>query len=112
MASDSPEAIRKSIKLYIIIGLGLLALTALTVAVSYVHFGSHSMNVTVGILIACLKASLVGASFMHLNHEKKLIYIFLCLAGVLFAFLMGLFIFCLIDIPGQSKEVIELLKFK
>ncbi len=102
MASDSPEAIRKSIKLYIIIGAGLLVLTALTVAVSYVHFGSHSMNVAVGLLIACIKASLVGAIFMHLNHEKRLIYIFLVLAGVLFVALMGLFIFSLLDIPGQN----------
>jgi caa(3)-type oxidase subunit IV len=112
MASDSPEAIRKSIKLYLIIGGGLMVLTALTVAVSYVHFGSHSMNVAVGLLIACVKASLVGAIFMHLNHEKRMIYIFLCLGGVLFLALMGLFVWSHFDIPGQSEEMIEILKFK
>lgn len=102
MASDSPEAIRKSIKLYLIIGGCLMVLTALTVAVSYVHFGSHSMNVAVGILIACVKASLVGAIFMHLNHEKRLIYIFLGLSAVLFIALMGLFIFAYANVPGQN----------
>jgi len=69
------------------------------------------MNVTVGILIACIKASSVAAIFMHLNHEKKLIYVLLGLAAVPFVFLMGLCIFCLIDMPGQSKEAIDLLKF-
>lgn len=104
MASDSPEAIRKSIKLYLVIGGALMVLTALTVAVSYVHFDSYALHIGVGILIACVKAALVAAIFMHLNHEKRLIYIFLGLSGVLFLALMGLFIFAYANIPGQNLQ--------
>ena len=78
--ADSPEAIKKSVKLYTIIGLVLFACTLFTVAVATVPFldvGKHGFDykdAIIGIAIATLKASLVAAIFMHLNHEKKAIY--------------------------------------
>lgn len=78
--ADSPEAIKKSIKLYTIIGLVLFACTVLTVAVATVpalDVGEHGFDykdAIIGIAIAALKASLVALIFMHLNHEKKMIY--------------------------------------
>ena len=51
--------------------LGLLALTAVTVAVSRVHLGAF--NVWAAILIASLKSSLVLLFFMHLKYEGQLI---------------------------------------
>ena len=78
--ADSPEAIKKSIKLYTIIGLLLFVFTGITVAVATVpalDFGGHGFDAydaVIGIAIASFKASLVALIFMHLNHEKKAIY--------------------------------------
>ena len=78
--ADSPEAIKKSIKLYTIIGLLLFVFTGITVAVAtvpWLDFGGHgfdSADAVIGLAIASFKASLVAVIFMHLNHEKKAIY--------------------------------------
>lgn len=50
----------------------LMVLTAVTVAVSYVHLGM--MNVVVALLIASAKASLVALFFMHLREETRLVW--------------------------------------
>lgn len=51
--------------------LGLVLLTAVTVAVSRVNLGA--LNVWVAILIAATKSSLVLLFFMHLKYEGRLI---------------------------------------
>lgn len=78
--ADSPEEIKKALKLYKYIG-GLLFLgTALTVAVAtvpWLDFGAHGFDTAdavIGLGIASIKASLVAFIFMHLNHEKKMVY--------------------------------------
>ncbi|MEK7950587.1 cytochrome C oxidase subunit IV family protein [Luteolibacter soli] len=78
--ADSPEAIQKSLRLYKLIGLVLFCGTAATVAVATIpqlDVGKHGFDTAdmcLGLLIATVKASLVAAIFMHLNHEKRLIY--------------------------------------
>ncbi|HEU5360017.1 MAG TPA: cytochrome C oxidase subunit IV family protein [Candidatus Deferrimicrobiaceae bacterium] len=57
---------------YLIVGGALIVLTAVTVAVSYVHLGL--MNVVVALLLASLKASLVALFFMHLRYENGLVW--------------------------------------
>lgn len=57
---------------YVVVWAALIVLTAGTVAVSYVHLGM--MNVVVALLIASVKASLVALYFMHLRHEKGLVW--------------------------------------
>jgi cytochrome c oxidase subunit 4 len=47
----------------------LIALTLLTVAVSFLELGAW--HTTVGVLIGVVKASLVGLFFMHLLHSSK-----------------------------------------
>jgi len=49
----------------------LLALTGVTVAVSYIHLGFF--NVPVALTIASLKAALVLLFFMHLRYEGPVI---------------------------------------
>jgi cytochrome c oxidase subunit 4 len=49
----------------------LAGLTALTVGLSRVSLGSKGMNLTVGLIVAVLKAALVVLVFMHLKHEKR-----------------------------------------
>ena len=64
-----------------------MVLTIITVAVGYVHL-AIPLAVTVALIIATIKASLVATFFMHLKGEKKVIYYSLMLAATFFVFLM------------------------
>ena len=64
----------KSYRNYILVWVALLLLTFVTWRVSFVPLGL--MNVTVAMLIASLKASLVALFFMHLRYENKLVWAF------------------------------------
>ena len=57
---------------YLAVFAALLALTAVTVMVSYVDMGL--MNVVVALLIASGKAALVALFFMHLKGESRLVW--------------------------------------
>lgn len=72
--AHSPDEIAKHIKTYLIVGATLLVFTAITVGLSFVDFGSQSMNMTIGLAVAAFKSSLVILIFMHLNNERPLIY--------------------------------------
>jgi caa(3)-type oxidase subunit IV len=76
------------VRKYVMVGVTLLAFTAITVALSYVNFGTMKMNVAVALVVATLKAGLVAAIFMHLSAEKRLIYRILIFTGF---FVLGLF---------------------
>jgi caa(3)-type oxidase subunit IV len=82
------RGIQKHVRGYLMVGATLLAFTALTVALSYVHFGSPKANIAVAVLVATFKAGLVAAIFMHLAAEKRLIYRILIFTGF---FVLGLF---------------------
>ena len=94
--ADTPEEIQKAQKKYILIGLILFVFTVVTVAVAtvpWLDFGEHgfdSKDAIIGLIIASFKASLVGAIFMHLNHEKKTIYGVLVLGVLMGIALLGL----------------------
>lgn len=91
--ADNVEAIQKSIKWYIIIGVILIVFSGLTVGLSYVELPTHSLNILVGMILATIKATLVALIFMHLNHERSLIYKILLFTAVLAVVLFALFIF-------------------
>ena len=80
--------VSKHVKGYLIVGAILLAATALTVGLSYVDFGNAKANMAVAMLLAAIKVTLVGAVFMHLAAEKKLIYRVLIFTGF---FVLALF---------------------
>ncbi len=61
-----------SVAPYAVVWLALLALTATTVAVSYVNLGM--MNVVAALLIASVKAALVALYFMRLKYENRLVW--------------------------------------
>ena len=73
---------------YLTVGAMLLAFTIITVALSYVDFGTKKANIAVAMLVATFKAGLVAAIFMHLAAEKRLIYRFLVFTAL---FVLGLF---------------------
>jgi caa(3)-type oxidase subunit IV len=101
--ADSVEELKKTQKLYLLIGAVLFIFTVVTVAVAtipWLDFGGHGFDATdmvIGLLIATFKASLVGAIFMHLNHEKKAIYYIFGLGIVLGVALMVLTAFAYSD---------------
>ncbi len=93
--ADSPEEIQKHMKAYTLVGAALLVFTVITVVVSWVDFGSTVVNVFIGLAIATFKAGLVAAIFMHLNHERPMIYrilVFTCFfaAGGMLLFILAL----------------------
>ena len=86
MHSD-PAEIKKSIRTYGIVGGLLLVFMAITVAVNQVHL-AVPFAITVALIIATMKGSMVAGIFMHLNHEKKWIYGTLILTVVFFIVLI------------------------
>jgi len=88
MSSSDPAAIKKSIRTYGIVGGLLFVFTGITVGVNLIHLSSVALAITVALIIATMKASMVAAIFMHLNHEKKWIYGALILTVVFFVVLM------------------------
>ena len=82
------HGIQKHVRGYLMVGALLLSFTAITVALSYVNFGTPKANIAVAMLVATLKAGLVAAIFMHLAAEKRLIYRVLVFTGF---FVLGLF---------------------
>jgi len=61
----------------------LLVLTGFTVGAYFLHL-PHKLAITLALLIATVKGTLVAAWFMHLVSERKLIYWMLGLTAVLF----------------------------
>jgi len=89
MESMSIEQVKKSVRVYITVFVALMALTIVTVAVSTLHL-SVVGAVSVALVIAVIKASLVAGYFMHLISEKRVIYATLVLTGMFFLVLMFL----------------------
>ena len=89
MSETHAEDIKKHVRTYIMVFVALLALTIITVTVSTFHLSTPTA-VTVALIIAVIKGSLVASYFMHLISEKKLIYAVLVLTVVFFVGLMFL----------------------
>ncbi len=103
MHSD-PEAVKKSIRQYLMIGAALFVFTGITVAVNQVHL-AVPLAITVALIIASIKGSMVAGVFMHLNHEKPWIYGSLLLTVVFFLVLMLVPIFTTLDTIGTPSPV-------
>src|SRR5688572_22631953 len=81
--------IDKHVRVYIIVFVALMALTIITVAVSYLDL-PPALAITVALFVATIKGSLVACYFMHLISEKKLIYAVLVITVIKFAALLAL----------------------
>jgi len=89
VAGHDPAEIDRHVRVYITVFVALMALTIVTVAVSYLDL-STPMAITVALLIATIKGSLVACYFMHLISEKKVIYAVLALTVAFFIALLAL----------------------
>jgi cytochrome c oxidase subunit IV len=103
MHSD-PESIRKSVRGYIKVFVALMAFTIITVAASRLHFGVP-IAITVALIIASIKGSMVASVFMHLSYERKWIYGALILTGLGFLILMSIPSFTIMDNIGTPIHV-------
>jgi cytochrome c oxidase subunit 4 len=110
MTSDHAVDIDRHVRVYITVFVALMILTVVTVAISRLHL-SVPIAVTVALLVATIKGSLVACYFMHLIAEKKLIYAVLALTAFFFVALMALPSFTTLDgfgthdvIPGATHD--------
>ena len=88
-AGDHAADIDKHVRIYITVFVALMALTIITVGISYLHL-PIAMAVTAALIVATIKGSLVACYFMHLISEKKLIYAVLALTAIFFIALLAL----------------------
>jgi len=95
-ASHDFTATKKS---YAKVGIALFACTGLTVAIGLLSWldmgppGPDAGDFVLGLSVAAFKASLVALIFMHLNHEKGMIYKILLFTVLFFLGLMILTLF-------------------
>lgn len=89
MTSDHAVDIDKHVRIYISVFVALMVLTIVTVAISRFH-PPVAIAVTIALIVATIKGSLVACYFMHLISEKKLIYAVLALTAVFFVVLLAL----------------------
>lgn len=101
MSGDSPEAIKKHVKTYWAVGGILFFFTIVTVAVSTFSL-PIAMGVLVALTIAGIKGGFVASIFMHLNHERKIIYQILAVTIAFFIALMALPILTTRDQAGRD----------
>ncbi len=89
--ADATHDFSKYKKSYAAVGIALFVFTVVTVTIGLVPWfdvgppGPDSGDVLIGLAVATVKATLVALIFMHLNHEKGLIYkmmLFVCILGV------------------------------
>ena len=88
-ASDHHAAdIDRHVRVYITVFVALMALTVVTVAVSYLDL-PPAMGIAVALFVATIKGTLVACYFMHLISEKKLIYAVLVITVIKFVVLLA-----------------------
>jgi len=96
---SSTEDIQKHVKTYLMVGATLFVFTIVTVLVRTLPFfdfgvpGVDAPDIAFGLVIATFKTSLVMLIFMHLNHERGLIYKVLLFTVAFAISLMGLTLF-------------------
>ncbi len=104
MSSD-PADIQKSVRSYIKVFVMLMVFTVITVLASRFHM-TVPMGITVALIIAAMKGSMVAGVFMHLSHERKWIYGALLLTVLGFIILMSVPSFTILDGIGTPAQAV------
>ena len=89
MSELTPEQVKNHIKTYVLVFVSLAFLTIVTVGISYLEV-SVGMGITLALIVASIKGSLVACYFMHLIDEKVTIY--WTLIATVVAFLILIFV--------------------
>ena len=103
--NDTPhEDVRNHVKTYIKVFAALIVGTIVTVLASDIHWGII-LGITVALIIATVKGSLVAAFFMHLAAERKPIYWVLVLTATFVVAMVGLIMFARQDQQGRQQGI-------
>ncbi len=93
VAINESEAarVKEHLRVYLMVFVALGVLTIVTVAISYLQLPT-ALAITVAMVVATVKASLVAGYFMHLLTEEKVIIwlLLLCVAFLVFLFVLPL----------------------
>ena len=88
--SESEAArVKAHLRVYVMVFVALAVLTVVTVAISYLQLPTP-LAITVAMVVATVKASLVAGYFMHLLSEEKVILWLLVLCAAFLVFLFAL----------------------
>ena len=88
--SESEAArVKEHLRVYVMVFVALGVLTIVTVALSYLEL-STGLAISVAMVVATVKASLVAGYFMHLLSEEKVILWLLLLCAAFLVFLFAL----------------------
>lgn len=101
MHSD-PAVIQKSVRGYMTVFGLLMIFTVITVAVAGFDF-AVPVAITVALIIAAMKGTMVAAVFMHLSHERWWVYGTLLLTVAFFIVLLLLPVLTTIDGLGTGS---------
>ncbi|HIA29219.1 MAG TPA: hypothetical protein EYN81_02900 [Candidatus Marinimicrobia bacterium] len=102
MESTTVEEVRKHTWVYLTVFGGLAMLTVLTVAVASLEM-AVGLGVTVAMIIAALKGSLVASFFMHLISEKRVILVILIFTFIFFVLLIAFPLSDFLDNAGKPN---------
>jgi cytochrome c oxidase subunit IV len=89
MPADHAVDIDRHVRVYVTVFVALMALTLITVGISYLHLPTP-WAIAFALFVATIKGSLVACYFMHLISEKKLIYVVLAITVFKFIVLLSL----------------------
>ena len=101
--SHSHAEIQKHVRTYIAVFVALLALTVVTVGVSYLHL-STVPAIILALVVASIKGTLVAGFFMLLLSEKKAVYGALLLTAIFFVAVMVLPVAQYLDVFAGIKH--------
>ncbi len=88
--SESEAArVKAHLRVYVMVFVALAVLTVVTVALSYLQLPT-ALAITLAMVVATVKASLVAGYFMHLLSEEKVILWLLVLCAAFLVFLFAL----------------------
>jgi cytochrome c oxidase subunit 4 len=94
VATSESEAarVKEHVRVYVMVFVALAVLTVVTVGISYIELPT-ALAITVAMVVATVKATLVAGYFMHLLSEEKVILwlLLLCASFLVFLFLLPLF---------------------
>jgi caa(3)-type oxidase subunit IV len=83
------EDVRRHIRQHVIIAIGLVIGTVLTVLSSRTDFHNPSINIAIAMAIASVQGFFIVGFFMHLISEKKMIYSVLVITAFFFVVQMA-----------------------
>lgn len=92
--------IDRTVRGFKVVFITLLALTAVSVGVSYLHLKEHEA-IIIALVIASFKASLVALFFMRLLSEEKVIFLVLACTVLFFFVLLFLPLLTNLDQVGR-----------